>query len=360
MVVQRQPLRTELIRAEFRQICGIHLVEQTFSARIYFEFLFPDANVLPGIAGGSEDAPLNPDGTRRGLRFYTESISWMNAIEPPSVLTDKLTPDKDSIRWALEVQGTFLEKFECNDFPFDTQALSVSIEFAMSKEGPFPMDLSIDLADACDVNAKHFVWDSEYDLGTKTKLVTDVRRVLQTRSYPDLTFSCYVRRRPFFYTISTVLPNMLLALLAGLQFFIPVEDVAGRASVSMTLLLVCASYFHYSGSLTPTVGYLTLMDTHALWCMCVVISMVFWVAVVRSSESEDLEYVDKMALYGFMAIWLLIQIVFVLRFSFAWSKASAELDVPAFFGGAEAREKLLTVNSRSRFYRTSVKGYDAL
>ena len=34
----------------------------------------------------------------------------MNAIEPPSVLTDKLTPDKDSIRWALEVQGTFLEK----------------------------------------------------------------------------------------------------------------------------------------------------------------------------------------------------------------------------------------------------------
>ena len=64
----------------------------------------------------------------------------------------------------------------------------------MSSEGPFPMDLSIDLADACDVNAKHFVWDSEYDLGTKTKLVTDVRRVLQTRSYPDLTFSCYVTR----------------------------------------------------------------------------------------------------------------------------------------------------------------------
>ena len=98
------------------------------------------------------------------------------------------------VTWVKSPNQTEPRKFECNDFPFDTQALSVSIEFAMSKEGPFPMDLSIDLADACDVNAKHFVWDSEYDLGTKTKLVTDVRRVLQTRSYPDLTFSCYVTR----------------------------------------------------------------------------------------------------------------------------------------------------------------------
>ena len=140
-----------------------------------------------------------------------------------------------------------LERFECNSFPFDTQALSVSFEFALSNEGPFPGKLSAELADACDVNAKHFVWDSEYDLGIQTKLVTDVRRVLQTRSYPDLTFSCFVKRKPFFYVVNIVIPNMLLALLAGLQFFIPVEDVADRASVSMTLLLVCASYFHYSG-----------------------------------------------------------------------------------------------------------------
>ena len=67
----------------------------------------------------------------------------------------------------------------------------------------------------------------------------------------------------------------------------------------------------YRGSLTPTVGYLTLLDTHSLWCMLLVIAMVFWAGIVRVTSHSDLEIetVDSLAGYAFLGSWLLVQAV---------------------------------------------------
>ena len=57
--------------------------------------------------------------------------------------------------------------------------------------------------------------------------------------------------------------------------------LTGRASISLTLLLVCASYFQFSSSLVPRLGYLTILDKHSLWCIFLVIVMVFWVGIIK-------------------------------------------------------------------------------
>lgn len=132
-----------------------------------------------------------------------------------------------------------------------------------------------------DVNRQNFAWENEYELGQSMSVGMAKRRALSTRTYPHVVCSAWVLRNPFYFLVNVALPNMLFAAMAGLQFFVDVDKVADRASISLTLLLVCASYFQFSSSLVPRLGYLTILDKHSLWCIFLVIVMVFWVGVIN-------------------------------------------------------------------------------
>ena len=72
----------------------------------------------------------------------------------------------------------------------------------------------------------------------------------------------------------------------------------GRASISLTLLLVCASYFQFSSSLVPRLGYLTILDKHSLWCIFLVIVMVFWVGIIKMVRHHTVA--ESQLLYAFL------------------------------------------------------------
>ena len=71
----------------------------------------------------------------------------------------------------------------------------------------------------------------------------------------------------------------------------------GRASISLTLLLVCASYFQFSSSLVPRLGYLTILDKHSLWCIFLVIVMV-WVGIIKMVRHHTVA--ESQLLYAFV------------------------------------------------------------
>ena len=66
----------------------------------------------------------------------------------------------------------------------------------------------------------------------------------------------------------------------------------------MTLLLVCASYFQFSSSLVPRLGYLTILDKHSLWCIFLVIVMVFWVGIIKMVRHHTVARVNLVAFVG--------------------------------------------------------------
>ena len=66
----------------------------------------------------------------------------------------------------------------------------------------------------------------------------------------------------------------------------------------MTLLLVCASYFQFSSSLVPRLGYLTILDKHSLWCIFLVIFMVFWVGIIKMVRHHTVA--ESQLLYAFV------------------------------------------------------------
>ena len=163
-----------------------------------------------------------------------------------------------------------------------------------------------------DVNRQNFAWSNEYELGLSMSVGIAKRRALSTRTYPHVVFSAWVLRNPFYFLVNVALPNLLFAAMAGLQFFVDVNLVADRASISLTLLLVCASYFQFSSSLVPRLGYLTILDKHSLWCIFLVIIMVFWVGIIKMVRYHT-ELVDFIAATCFAIIWLLSHIWFLTR-----------------------------------------------
>ncbi|CAE7723903.1 chrng [Symbiodinium microadriaticum] len=347
-----QPLRLDLIRAEFRQICSIDLVGQTFTARLYFEFLLGDAALDAELLKDMDEEKTSwkpKDGGGAPARFYTQHVSWMNAAEPPVVLVNKLVEDGKDLRFSIEVHGVFLQRFECAKFPFDIQDLSVKVEFQLANQGRWPVNISAEKTDNCDVNDAHFIWDNEYMLGKMVSIAVRERRVLPTRTYQHVQFSCFVQRKPFFYLVNVSLPNMLFALMAGVQFFVSLDKVAERAGISLTLLLVCASYYQFSASLRPRIGYFTILDEHSLCCIWLVIVMVFWVGIITSVRSSP-ETVELIAACCFCGTWFLMHCFFLVRFWMAWRLAKAFLAEPLKEDDREAKAILCKQSTTSAFY----------
>eukprot|EP00434_Breviolum_minutum_P006768 symbB.v1.2.005972.t1/scaffold344.1/size224651/14 len=311
----KQPLKIDLLRAEFRQIGYIRLAEQKFAARVFFEFMFKDAALKEEllIDMNVEQASWNPHhGSPPPARWYAQHISWLNALEPPHVLWNKIIKSGNDLRFSIEVHGEFVVRFECYDFPIDIQSLSVLLEFQLADEGISPVEISTEHTQDVDVNRQNFAWSNEYELGLSMSVGIAKRRALSTRTYPHVVFSAWVLRNPFYFLVNVALPNLLFAAMAGLQFFVDVNLVADRASISLTLLLVCASYFQFSSSLVPRLGYLTILDKHSLWCIFLVIIMVFWVGIIKMVRYHT-ELVDFIAATCFAIIWLLSHIWFLTR-----------------------------------------------
>eukprot|EP00438_Fugacium_kawagutii_P019924 Skav203128 [mRNA] locus=scaffold3040:149714:150733:+ [translate_table: standard] len=139
----RKPFRIDLLRAEFRQIGYIRLAEQKFAARVFFEFMFKDAalqeDLLVGMNGEQVSWSPHQD-TDPPARWYAQHISWLNALEPPSVLWNKIIKSGNDLRFSIEVHGEFVVHFECYDFPIDIQSLTVLLEFQLADEGITPVE----------------------------------------------------------------------------------------------------------------------------------------------------------------------------------------------------------------------------
>ncbi|CAL1151738.1 unnamed protein product [Cladocopium goreaui] len=275
------------------------------------------------VAMESLGLPLTPQ-----EKAPKKAAGCQSELDP--VLSKQLQVAMESLALPLtpQVQGEFVVHFECYDFPIDIQSLTVLLEFQLADEGITPVELSTSHTQDVDVNRQNFAWENEYELGLSMSVGMAKRHALSTRTYPHVMCSAWVLRNPFYFLVNVALPNMLFAAMAGLQFFVDVDKVADRASISLTLLLVCASYFQFSSSLVPRLGYLTILDKHSLWCIFLVIVMVFWVGIIKMVRHHT-ALVDFMAASCFAGIWLLSHGWFLLRLWRSRRRSRSRLERPA-------------------------------
>ena len=228
---------------------------------------------------------------------------------PPQVHADHHGVEDDLMLW-LRAKGDFLDVMELEMYPFDQQALTVSIGLTNRLDGPFPVKFVADHRAKTSLQPDGFALvETEYRCGEVVLLGTESGT--EGRRFPRLNISVMVTRRPAYALVNVALPLGIVASLAGLQFLVPVDEVPDRLSISLSLLLTTAAYKFAVSTMVPAISYLTLLDKYVLGSSCFIVLIILESAIVgriaavaeQRQSAEDIEFVLVVLLYALFMLF---------------------------------------------------------
>lgn len=134
--------------------------------------------------------------------------------------------------------------------------------------------------------------------------------------HPTITFTLQVRRHSTNYLYNIIIPTAVLVSLAFTSFTVPLNEVADRASITLTLLLSIIAYKLIIKDELPKVNFLTLIDKYILVSMTIVAMISFTNSSVGNGVDEITDALkardyDCRLVIGM--IWVACNLGFVLR-----------------------------------------------
>ena len=298
------PIRTlELVRAKFDKVLGIDALKQTFFADVFFEFK---------IRGGAHDPDLTREGNgppstnfpqdtlRPSARWYLNQFDFSNAVTFDLHHDTMAQIRGDDIHLRFRANGEFAEQLEMEEFPFDTQDLTVKLIIHCILGGAVGVEIvAPNYTDAySDANGVrviardaaykqrvaelirqkpeeqediprdrfkvdtfhlHNVWDMSHDVVGRIEIHAD--------EFPQMSMRCLVRRKPEFFLWNMVVTMLLLEMLSFSAYALDpldIEGISGRISLELTLVLTVGFYRSANSLYTPPVATLTLLDEYML------------------------------------------------------------------------------------------------
>jgi hypothetical protein len=213
-----------------------------------------------------------------------------------------------------KVKGLFWEKLELENFPLDTQDLTLII--ATKKSGSRvnfvlmqPQVHSLNINNTLD----NSMWRL-HNVVTTNKSKLNCEFSFGKREYPLISVKVQAFRSPGFFYWNAVLPIFLITLASLGPFVIDYKLPQSRLPSTATMLLTSVSFRWIVGRLLPTVSYLTSLDKYSLVSMMIITFQLFYHAIIAAVYhyfSERFIYgVDKLAFIVFFFMILLKQVVF--------------------------------------------------
>jgi hypothetical protein len=236
--------------------------------------------------------------------------------------------------------GVFLEHLELHNFPMDIQNLS--IEFTSD----WPADMvklvkcrshpSKVTAAACEITRdswtpttlKKSVASTQNNRVTRDGWITMDSGIIpmcarsaairtredviegagldDERLYPVIAFTLQFSRLTQHYFWNIITPTLIMVTLSFMSFTVPVNEVADRASITLTLLLSIIAYKFIIKDELPKVNFMTLIDKYILASMCIVSAVGFANAIVGNGAdeiTEDLKSADKTCKWILGTLW---------------------------------------------------------
>ncbi len=199
----------------------------------------------------------------------SKTMEFMNRYDPDdhvrAELYDKPKEMPDGSLYAIvRNQGRFSTKFQLEDYPFDTQFLTVVMEDTISGE-----------------DAQVYVPDPDGSIGLDPEITLPGFRVGKPKmqnvsntyptnfgdlsdpeatAYSRLRLSIPVTRAVMAMSVKTFVPIVLIVVCAGLVFFVRPRYVEGRIGLGITALLTLVALQLTSSAALPDVDYLMMLD----------------------------------------------------------------------------------------------------
>ena len=204
-------------------------------------------------------ADLTPDKTMEFMNRYAPDDHVRNELyDGPKAMPD------GSLYAIIRNQGRFSTKFPLENYPFDTQSLTVEMEDSISG-----VDKQVYVPDSDGgVSANPEITLPGFKVGKPVMRITDKSYPTNfgnlaepdATAYSRLGLSIPVTRPIIAMSIKTFVPIVLIVVCAALVFFVRPLYVEGRIGLGITALLTLVALQLTSGAALPDVDYLMMLD----------------------------------------------------------------------------------------------------
>lgn len=202
-------------------------------------------------------------------------------------------------------QGTFTERLELADMPFDRQMLRIRIygeePIWRQQLAPFKDQSAGWLTSD---NATPTEWKVDQEVYVESCKVPAVRLLawkLDDNSFRSvLEVVVHLKRVPTFYLWNVVVINFFITLMTLTSYASVPDDFNGRSEIQFLLLLTTVGYKLVTSSWLPVKSYLTLMDWYILAnfaLQALVIAQTFFCLLMACTLVPDLDNDWKDGLY---------------------------------------------------------------
>jgi hypothetical protein len=200
-------------------------------------------------------------------------------------------PDEGIVFLTHEIEATCVEHFELEEFPYDTQSLTIKIKFEKGFDDPlgrFIVPLCIDKAFFCTSRitplvewsiAKNLDWQVETGAGGNSSRDGGKQRLLAR---------IIVCRKSYYYTLHYILMAWSITTVCFFTFTVAAIDVETRQSGVLTIMLTVVAFNYVCAGKIPKVPYSTILDGFLIANHCVIL-VVLCVIIYFSYLANNLD-----------------------------------------------------------------------
>ena len=228
------------------------------------EHLYPLPALIPTYFKNSQQVETSPI----LFDFFPPEIGCGEGARNPCNSEQKET-GIGALSYSKTFNGTQRKAFELSSFPFDGHYLQI----VLAQEEELQQDLLLTrnyLIDERDsgrlkANLEELKWNSqewnmnELESGFDYFWYSELDMHL-----PVIVYSAFVDRIPNYYILKILLPICFILIVTWSVFWIRAKDIESRLTVSIVSFLTLIAYNFVIQKELPTLGYLTLMDSHIL------------------------------------------------------------------------------------------------
>eukprot|EP00808_Paulinella_micropora_P009677 g10113.t1 len=288
-IITKGPVEVH-IGVKFLSILNVNMTEQTFFCDIIIvaEWRHQDPNWSPRFSiENTVDAEILLDS---GVQRVPGSTSWMKQTK--------------------QVRGDFYEYLELEEFPFDTQELSVVIRSGLPAN-----KVTLLQHDRRHNTMNRSIKLTEWILIpgiTSEQHWTKQSQSAKGQSYSTLIIKVRVQRLWKFYLVNIAMIVFFLstASLFGFVYELSEENISSRMDVNLTVILTVVVFKQSIMEKLPRVPYQTKLDRYVLLCFFFVFVVITEnVTVWKFAPEDKIYWVDHLCFYALTALWVLIHVL---------------------------------------------------
>ncbi len=252
---------------------------------------------------------------------------WRGAFDPTAIVVANaarierqfsgIEKDRDwnSARW--RIRGTLRGEFPLHRFPYDEQEIAVVLELSSALGTLVPDLASSGMAPRFSLT--DWLYEPEFHPSSLSREVSSDLGSLATEGEPTrvhrVAYQVVMKRPLLMVVLKLFVPLAIIALVAFVALFLPIELVQPRSTIGVTALLSCFAFQFTVGDALPEVSYLTMADTLFLIAYAMaslaLIETIFSYTLYRRERPRASIWTDRVArvvlpVATVVAVWLMI------------------------------------------------------